>query len=99
MAVSEERPAPDAADAVLTMTLYKADPFCLSYGFKIEVDGCEEGDVEYVERLRVMLEILHQHIENGEKAALHDMIQKKRALRRSQSEYVAQCGTKGEVPN
>lgn len=90
---------PDPADAVLTITLFKADPFALSYGFKLECTGAEEHDVEYVERLRVVQQILEKHIENGEKAALHDMIQKKRALRRSQSEYVASVGTKGEVPN
>lgn len=95
--MSEEAKIPDPADAVLTVTLYKGDPFCLSYGFKVECSGVEEHDVEYVERLRVVMQILEKHIENGEKAALHDMIQKKRALRRSQAEYVEKCGTKGEV--
>lgn len=95
--MSEERAEPDPADAVLTVTLYKADPFCLSYGFKLESNGAEEHEVEYVERLRVMIEILNKHIENGEKAALHDMIQKKRALRRSQAEYMKSAVEKGEV--
>ena len=96
--MSEEIPSPNAADAVLTITLYKADPHCIEYRFEVKNEFAED-DPEHVEQLNVVADIVNKYKERAEKAALHSLIQKKRELRRAQSQYFAAVGNKGEVPN
>ena len=68
-------------NAVVTITLYKADPFYTEYAFGIEAKT-DKDDPQHLEQITIMMDILKRYHRDCEKAVLGKVLNISRDVRK-----------------